>query len=567
LLGLLLLYLLLWVPLIPRSTATPQYLAAFINDEPPITYQLVGMGVKPYGNPANFMKDPRRAPAYWGYLGFGNYIYYGGAYLGAAYLLYVPLHKWLGLPDFPTAPICLRCVSVLAGLGALALVYLLAKKLGGRLAALGAGLFFLTDTIFAYYTSIIHPDTTMLFCGLLALWAGIRHAETGRLASLVGLGGAAGLVHGAKMGGPWTIPMAFLALAWGLASSGGWSWRQLRGWGRLFGRVVLLGLAAAAGFFLSTPYALLDSYYFKMVRESASTFTTSPWSEANPIRWLQALWQYLGTPLAVLALAALAAIVVRWLRGTRPRGLTLTAVLGLSVVVWYSTFIRLWVCVPYLMTALAVLSVLLAVLFAGGISMVRQWGRWGRWTGAALVAACLLWIVYERGPGILSYALTEQQRERCMGVVAGHWAESHLSHESKILFDDIMYFDPAVFPKARLLGALMTYEVLETQRPDYFLLSKSVYGADHYVELRRTQKYARGREGPFSVLLYQDLLDRGGNPDIELVKVFRPEPPERSTTVGTLYDLARGALGLEKFTYGWEVRLYRYRAATADDRK
>src|SRR5687768_7544063 len=52
------LHALLWLPLVARSTDNPQHLAAFVNDEPVITQQLVGMSVRPYGNPANFLRHP-----------------------------------------------------------------------------------------------------------------------------------------------------------------------------------------------------------------------------------------------------------------------------------------------------------------------------------------------------------------------------------------------------------------------------------------------------------------------------------------------------------------------------
>src|SRR5262245_45373804 len=72
LVALLVLYGLLWLPIIGRSTTNPQLLAAFSNDEPVITQQLVGMRLRPYGNPANLLADPSRRPAEWGHMTYGN---------------------------------------------------------------------------------------------------------------------------------------------------------------------------------------------------------------------------------------------------------------------------------------------------------------------------------------------------------------------------------------------------------------------------------------------------------------------------------------------------------------
>src|SRR5262245_34187866 len=75
LVALLVVYALLWLPIIGRSTANPQLLAAFSNDEPLITQQLVGMRLRPYGNPANLLADPSRRPAEWGHIAYPEIMY------------------------------------------------------------------------------------------------------------------------------------------------------------------------------------------------------------------------------------------------------------------------------------------------------------------------------------------------------------------------------------------------------------------------------------------------------------------------------------------------------------
>src|SRR5262249_21157728 len=142
-----------------------------------------------------------------------------------------------------------------------------------------------------------------------------------------------------------------------------------------------------------------------------------------------------------------------------------------------------------------------------------------------MVVAWLVGLVYARSPQVLRLALVERCREHYTGMVIGRWAEAHLPPDSKILFDDIAYFDPQQMPNAKMHGGLMTYSALEQQRPDYFIICSSIYEAPYYAELRQTQTNRRGQEGDFSVLLYQDLLDRDACPEAELVRIVLPNLP------------------------------------------
>ena len=119
------LMLLQYGPLIPRSTESPQMLAAFVNDEPVQTLALEGMTARPVGNPANFLFGPGRMPKlpeYWGNMSYQYVTYYGGAYLGLGFLLFEPLHL-AGVPTFPAAPLILRSLSAAAGMLALLVLY------------------------------------------------------------------------------------------------------------------------------------------------------------------------------------------------------------------------------------------------------------------------------------------------------------------------------------------------------------------------------------------------------------------------------------------------------------
>ncbi|MGE0653644.1 MAG: discoidin domain-containing protein, partial [Alphaproteobacteria bacterium] len=57
-----------------------------------------------------------------------------------------------------------------------------------------------------------------------------------------------------------------------------------------------------------------------------------------------------------------------------------------------------------------------------------------------------------------------------------------------------------------MFGGVLKWDDLETIDPDYFVLSSSIYDAEHYRKLRETQSLDRNDPYPYSVRLYQDLL-------------------------------------------------------------
>ena len=128
-----------------------------------------------------------------------------------------------------------------------------------RWAGLLASVYLMTDYQFGMWTRMAHPDTLQVLFALFGLVIGLRHAERGDLASLAALGLMCGFVQGAKAGGPWTVPMAFLALLWGLQAAG----HKFSAVKPLLGRCVVLGAAALFGYFVSTPYAFTDPYLLR----------------------------------------------------------------------------------------------------------------------------------------------------------------------------------------------------------------------------------------------------------------------------------------------------------------
>lgn len=553
-------YLAAWLPLVGKGADNPHLLAARINDEPPIVQQMLGMAQKPFGDPANYLRDPSRLPSEWGEIVFPGYIYYGGAYPGLGFVLYFPC-RLAGVADFPAAPMALRIVSVLSGLVAFILAYRLARRLGGELGGFLAGLLLITDQIFIYYSSIIHPDLTMLAFGLGALTVGIAHAEKGGARSLAWLGLLDGFVHGAKMGGPWTVLFSIVAAWWGWNRDypAGTAHRWLRG----AGRTALLGVAAAAGFLITTPYFLLNNYYRDMIRNNYSFFRSSPWTQATIGDWLHVFGEHLGPFLApTIALAGLAATVLATRHADLRKPLVLMLVLAGSVIAWYAAFVRLWATAHYLLPAFAVLYVLVGGIVARGIHAAAS-TKWNcHAVSFAATSVVLVGIFWTRGDGLLASVAGCHAAEHATPIAINAWAIHHLPHDAKIIADDLAYFDRGVFPNAKLHGGLLNYRALESQKPDYFVICSTIYDADHYAGLRKTQNLPRDSKEAFSVRLYQDLLDRSEVPEAELVQVIRPSPAAKSRVERVMISAA-SLLGQETLRSGPEFRIYRYRPQSA----
>jgi hypothetical protein len=575
-LSLLAIYAALIAPLVPRSTANPQHLATFNDDDPVITQQLVGMTVPPYGNPANYLRHPERRPAYWGTLAWPGQVYYGGTYLDAAFVLVAPL-KLLGCADFPAAPICLRLVSLAAGAMCLVVIYNLGRRLGGRWTGAGAGVLLILNPWFVIYSATIHPDILMTALAMFALWVAVLHVEHGDWISLTAFALLVGLVHGAKAVGPWLVPLGVVAVVWA-------EWRRLSPdrprWSILARRFIALGLLALVGFAASTPYAFIDSYFFRALRYVYRYNLSRPFGDHPFSAWLAGLWQYqspimqaltgLGIFLGCmrcfgsfarrrqLPMAGATAQPLPLGTAGPPMIAVLATVVAASVFFWYASTVRLFVNLNYLLTYFALAGLLLAY----GVGQVLQplHERRGTWSIAAssMAGVLLLAIVGARANAPLRFVLNEYCREQTTFVAMGRWAEQNLPHDAKIVYYGHCYFDPVVFPNACWgSNGLVVHRQIEESKPDYFVLDASAYNAPHIAALRKTQHYVRDHEGGDPVLFLQEVLDRG-SPEAELVAIVGPSGASRGPQALGLLATAWLAFGLDDRPVGPEVRLYRY---------
>ncbi len=559
LLFLLAVHLALWVPTIGRAAENPRRLAAYTNDEPMIVQQMVGMTSWPYGNPANAMRDANGLGPEWDGIRYYG-VYYGGVYLGLSSVLWLPL-RLCGFPDFPTAPILLRGVSIAAGALCVIVLYNFAKKCHGGLVAFLGCLLLVLDGGFGFYTCIVHPDILQLALTFLALWVAVQHAGQGDRDSLIGLGVLAGLVQGTKLGGPPLVPMALVAVVWGGVSARTWTLRSCWGGRELYARLVLLGATSLAAWVVSTPYAFLDSYFFKLWTAAWSRYQEGLIAPATLRGWLDAFWIDQGPWLFVLEIAGLVFAAVRTIRGTVPRApLVLTAILGLSWLAWTIRVVKVWIVPSYALPGIALAGLLAAHLLGWVVERIRARGVAGRRLGAGLAVSVIGAVLLLRGVPALSQALRLSTLDRSTVVEAGRWVRANVPLDAKLLVDDICYIDPA-YRRFTLHGGLLTHADLNREKPDYFILCGSIFEAPHYIALRRTQSYERGKEGPISLLLYQDLLDRGGVPECELLATISgaPLPVGDSLPFGlhVLIAEARQAFGSDPILTGPTIKVYR----------
>src|SRR5262245_593850 len=544
-----LLFALLYVPTIPRAVDNSTMLATATNDDPWMAMALDGSIQRPFGNPANYF-DPKLAahnsiPPYWGALRYDGITYYGGA----VFMLATPVYavaRLLGSPPFPTGPIILRIVSVVGGLVSLIVLYNFAVHNGMRWAGLLASVYLMTDYQFGMWTRMAHPDTLQVLFALFGLVIGLRHAERGDLASLAALGLMCGFVQGAKAGGPWTVPMAFLALVWGLQAAG----HKFYAVKPFFGRCVVLGAAALFGYFVSTPYAftdpyLLRSYWSVWHFQGLGASTDGPFGSVTTSTWLQAIYAHIGPLAAALAGVAIVRSLFEILRLPQSRPILLAAVLAISQFVWYVGFGRYWVVVGYMMLAIG-LAALLAydtlILAAQGLLQVALRSMRGltnprliasRVAVATVVGVSALLLAPRLLQNVTSTLLLASF-ERSTQTGVNEWAVQHqVPRTARILYDDLAYLDPNRFPNANL-RAKPTWGAIDAYAPDYLVLSQSIYGAPHFQPLIRDQRLNRDdpldfATGGHSVRVYQDLMAREtfgptGVPDIDYVGEIKAVP-------------------------------------------
>ncbi len=496
-----------FAPLITRSTDSALHLAAFVNDEPALTMGLDAMTHWPLGNPANLYGQAGGSPAQpgadWRGIGYFNFNYYGGVYLGLGFVSYAPL-SFIGVPTFPTAPIILRALSALAGILSIWLLYGLGKKYAHASVGFVAALFLLTEPGLIYYSLIIHPDTVQLFVGLVFLAFAIRHAEDGRMASLFLMACALGLSQGAKFGAVWSLPTALLAVYLGLTlSAAGPIGEKVLAFVK---RVFALGVISITVWLASTPYAL-GSYYLGMISSTWAAVTSSTLESGSAAQWLAGIKDNLGLVLTVLACASLLWVLVRVLRGAGARAFLLIAVLAVSQILYFTLLSKVWVVVYYLMLGLSLLAILYAAMIKDLFDRLFQNVNVRRVALLVLVAPVFALLLAQRSASGVGLVAKEYLRDNSTVTQLSTWADGHgLNAEDKVVWDDIAYLDPYTYPNGQMHGGLMRWFDLRFYDPDYVVLSSSIYDSAWWSKQIQEQSLERDSTEPLSVRLYQDFL-------------------------------------------------------------
>lgn len=525
-------FLIAFVPIIPRATDNARALNCCINDEAPLTQIVDGMNQSPYGEPANFLRagtNGKFLPERWKDFDYasGFITYYGGLYLAAGFTLLEPL-RLLGFDTFPAAPIILRSLSTLFGFLGVMLTYGFGREHIGRTAGVLAALVLATDRYFVHYSVIVHPDTMQFALGMICLCVAVRHTEIDRKESLVAMGILAGLVQGAKMGGPWLVPLVVLAIAVPVfraqaAAYGATAKERARA---VVGRGLLVAGAAVAVYLITTPYLVLSREFMKGALSIMRIVNRSSITSISFFDWARDLWTSFGVPLMVLAAVGLLLTLVDALRGRRVLPLMFALVLGVTQFLFFAKNGKLWVELGYLMNLFVALGLFFGLAVQRGLGLVARIPFGGRGVAAALTAVALVLTLFGRwGAGIDLLMHYRLSRNTTLFQINDWAVASGLPRDARIMWDSAAYFDPAVFPNARFLGDVFTYNHLYQFKPDYIVLTEAIFGARHYQQLIETQTFTRQNEGPHSVRLYQDLLkakDYGPTavPGIDYVRRF-----------------------------------------------
>lgn len=567
------LFLLLYAPLIPRNTENPRLMAAYVNDEPFLVMALEATTVFPYGNPANYFDTSRstyhEVPDYWGSKRYPTIFYYGGAMYQLTFPVYAAL-RIAGLPAFPTGPILLRSLMLISAALGFLILYNLGRIRGWRIAGAFAVLYLIIDPSYTYYVAYTHPDVLQMLFGLCAFLFAVYHSKNGDLRSLTALGLFCGFVQGTKVGGPWIAPMGLLAAWLGLKHAMGpahqWT-EKLKVF--LFNRSVILGAVAILGFIISTPYAILDSYYFLSLINTFKIVSSSYLNSPEPVTLLS--WtQMIHTKYGWLGVAVICATILKcvWVNrsGVRDPALLLAVVLSLTQLVWFGSTSKVWIVWGYLILSFGLMYYFGFETICSAVDRLidRLGDRFKKlfWPVVALTAFCLFvnahWYLTLRG--VLDLHLSRYGTVKA----ANQWAkDANLPAETAIVYDDLAYFDPSYFKNANMHGGVLTPLAVEHYDPKYIVLSSSLFGAAWMQNLIKTQDLDPEDRNQLNVRLYQELLSATkpgatDNPEIELVKVIKASSfPPRSAGADILARLKTVIHGTDEPVVGPELRIFK----------
>ncbi len=260
---------------------------------------------------------------------------------------------------------------------------------------------------------IVKPECLLTLLGLVSFFAALRALEIKSSRWLAASAFLGGLAVSTKYNGvPFLIP-AF-TVGWSQAVN---SERLLR---RLALTGLLLGALAAAGFFLGTPYALLDYHTFLRQFADQIGFTAGLRDVPHPSRWHN-VWS-IPTQLAGSYTASLSLLILFFISLRNQNQFQRLAVLTVAVV--YAMVLPMGIATSYYAD-----PVLPLFFFAIGTAVFKENNYVLRMIVGLLLAcgiAC---------SAVNSLHLASKYRMPETRELARQWVETHVENEAKVLVD------------------------------------------------------------------------------------------------------------------------------------
>jgi 4-amino-4-deoxy-L-arabinose transferase-like glycosyltransferase len=338
----------------------------------------------------------------------------------------------VGAADFYRAG---RLLTAALGTATVLLVYLIATRWGARHALLAAGLMAVT----AAHVGASHfvlPDIPMTFLLTLALLLALRAHEKETLGAFAWAGLASGLAAAAKY--PGALSLFFpLTAAWmtpGATPS------------RVVCAVAASG-AAAAGFLVGTPYALLDlPGFLNGVAGLANRYGVRPPGSAGMQLYLEYLRDGLGWPALLLTLAGFSLGIVRAVKG--PGRVRWTLLVGFGLVYGYFLGNRTLVDERHLLPLLPLACILAAIAVVSGVSLLRRF-EIPRAPRTALIAALTIMAVLP--PAVRAIQLDRRLGRSSTQALAYAWIEQHVPRGSRFIIEaDVLHLPDESYPTIQI---------------------------------------------------------------------------------------------------------------------
>ena len=174
------------------------------------------------------------------------------------------LEPFLDLGSLASMSYIGRSIMALADVGTVFMVYLLGKRIYDRRVGLLAAALVTFAVVHIQHAHFYRPEPLLVFFLAVSFWFMLQVMERRRLRYSLLLGGCVGLTLAAKVS---VLPLILpLILVYGFSllttPEARWAVPSRRATDRIVVHALLAGGAAAAGFFITTPYALLDIFNF-----------------------------------------------------------------------------------------------------------------------------------------------------------------------------------------------------------------------------------------------------------------------------------------------------------------